>query len=144
MGNGGSRKIAFKIYRPLVVKKSTVCLYKCIYFINSHKSESWGSESTLCNLSGNSLFGGRGVFPGITMFNPGQSLYSTPAQFAWHLFAKSLFPSKVQTGRNIWLHFFPSQLSHDPLLGKLSEPISSASVWILLITFSFDFYGIAV
>ena len=82
--------------------------------------ESLTFRSTFCNLSASSLLGANGVFPWMTIFNPGQSLYSTPAQVAWHLLAKSLSPSREQTGKKIWLHFLISHLSQDPLLGKFS------------------------
>ena len=73
-----------------------------LYLIQIFSSrESLAFKSTFCNLSGSSLLGGNGVFPGMTIFNPGQSLYSTPAQVAWHLLAKSLSPSREQTGKKI-------------------------------------------
>ena len=86
---------------------------------SSSLDKSW--SPTVCNLRGNSLLGGNGVFPGMTILSPGQSMKSsTPAQRAWHLLANNRLPSELQTGTNIWLHFFCSHLSQDPLDGVSS------------------------
>ena len=98
------------------VSKSNKITQPTLQRFSSLLSSSW--FPTVWSLKGNSLLGGKGVLPGMTILRPGQSMKSsTPAQRAWHLLANNRFPSAVQTGTKIWLHFLFSQLSHDPLDG---------------------------
>lgn len=75
------------------------------------------SPDRFCSLKGSSLLGGKGVFPGMTIFNPLHSVYWAFAHLAWHSLAYNFSPSGEQTGRKTWVHFLTSHRSHDPFVG---------------------------